>query len=460
MAIVTNKFKRDVIGNIKTDFDGASNHYYIGIGRSEEWNSTDTFVAAQNSDYEERLFRNSLQSIKKVADTDASFVIPRNNWSSGTKYSGYNDAQVGYPAQPYYVMNDQNGVYLCVRSAKNNDGEILPSTSQPTGNTTSPAHTFITADDYAWKFLYTISAAVATKFTSANFLPIKVITGSGTGATEIEQKAVQDAAIDGQIVGYEFVPDANGDLQKGSGYSSIPTVTISGDGSGAAATAFISGGQVSKVEVTSIGTAANLGTGYTNATVSLSGGSPTTEAVIRPIFAPKGGFGKDPRVDLRSSSIMFVVKPDGADGSGDFIIGNDFRQVGLVKNITSDGSTLFTASTGLALRKLVLASKTAAFSVDSTITDTTSGAKAVVDAVSTDGDTLTFHQNDTTGYGTFGTGNSVTGSEGGAGVIASSSHITAAEVDTSTGDILYIDNRAAVTRSADQTEDIKIVIQL
>jgi len=214
------------------------------------------------------------------------------------------------------------------------------------------------------------------------------------------------------------------------------------------------------VEVTSIGTAANLGTGYTNATVSLSGGSPTTEAVIRPIFAPKGGFGKDPRVDLRSSSIMFVVKPDGADGSGDFIIGNDFRQVGLVKNITSDGSTLFTASTGLALRKLVLASKTAAFSVDSTITDTTSSAKAVVDAVSTDGNTLTFHQNDTTGYGTFGTGNSVTGSEGGAGVIASSSHITAAEVDTSTGDVLYIDNRAAVTRSADQTEDIKIVIQL
>ena len=143
MAIVTNKFKRDVIGNIKTDFDGASNHYYIGIGRSEEWNSTDTFVAAQNSDYEERLFRNALQSIKKVADADASFVIPRNNWSSGTKYSSYNDAQVGYPSQPYYVMNDQNGVYLCVRSAKNNDGDILPSTSQPTGNTASPAATFV-----------------------------------------------------------------------------------------------------------------------------------------------------------------------------------------------------------------------------------------------------------------------------------------------------------------------------
>ena len=453
MAIVTNKFKRDTIGLIKTDFDGASNHYYIGIGRSEEWNSTDTKVAAENSDYEERIFRNVLQSIKKVADTDASFVIPRYNWISGTIYSAYNDKQVGYPNQPYYVMNDQNGVYLCVKNGKNSNGDVQPSTTQPTGNTASPASVFETADGYAWKFLYTISAAVATKFTAANFLPVKVISGSGSGATEIEQKAVQDAAIDGQIVGYSVVSG-------GAGYSTAPTVAISGDGSGAAATATISGGQVSKVEVTSIATPANLGTGYTNATVSLSGGSPTTEAVIRPIFASKGGFGKDPRVELRSSSIMFVVKPDGADGSGDFIIGNDFRQVGLIKNITSDGSTLFTASTGLALRKLVLASKSAAFSVDATITDTTSSAKAVVDAISTDGLTLTFHQNDTTGYGTFGAGNAVTGSEGGAGVIASSSHITAAEVDTSTGDVLYIDNRAAVTRSADQTEDIKIVIQL
>ena len=41
-----------------------------------------------------------------------------------------------------------------------------------------------------------------------------------------------------------------------------------------------------------------------------------------------------------------------------------------------------------------------------------------------------------------------------------SSHVTAAEVELLTGDLLYIDNRAAVTRSADQTEDIKIVIQL
>jgi hypothetical protein len=38
--------------------------------------------------------------------------------------------------------------------------------------------------------------------------------------------------------------------------------------------------------------------------------------------------------------------------------------------------------------------------------------------------------------------------------------LIASEVDPFTGEILYIDNRSAVTRVANQTEDIKIVIQL
>jgi hypothetical protein len=452
MAILTNTFKRDTIGFIKDDFDNNSNHYHIGIGRSEEWNSTDTLIPAENTDYEERLFRNSLQSVKKVADTDATFVIERYNWTSGAKYSAYSDKQAVLPNNPYYVMNDQNDVFVCVQNNKI-DGDIQNSTVQPTLPSSNPYNIFETSDGYAWRFLYSISAADVSKFVAANFLPVKLV-GTAGNATETQQKAAQDAAVSGQILGYEVVSG-------GVGYSGTVTLTVEGDGSGAVATATLSGGAISKVEVTNIGTPANLGTGYTNATVKITGGTPSTDAVIRPIFAPKGGLGNDPRVDLRSSAIMFVVKPDGADGSGDFIIGNDFRQVGLIRNITSNGSAVFTGITGIALRKLELGgTPNPAFSVDEIITDQTTGAKAVVDAISSNGETLTFHQNDTTGYGTFNAGNSVRGGDGGVGTIATSSHITAAEVDTSTGDLLYIDNRAAVTRSADQTEDIKIVIQL
>ena len=38
--------------------------------------------------------------------------------------------------------------------------------------------------------------------------------------------------------------------------------------------------------------------------------------------------------------------------------------------------------------------------------------------------------------------------------------ITSADIDLSSGEILYIDNRAAISRSAAQQEDFKIIIQL
>ena len=47
-----------------------------------------------------------------------------------------------------------------------------------------------------------------------------------------------------------------------------------------------------------------------------------------------------------------------------------------------------------------------------------------------------------------------------AGVDGDSLAFIKGDVDFSSGEIMYIDNRAAIQRSADQTEDIKIIIQL
>ena len=216
MAIITDKFKRENIQLILDNFDSSANNYFIGIGRSEDWNATDTAPTVLNSDVESRRFRNSLQSVMRVAD--ATFIVPRHNWTSNTVYSPYNDAQVGYPTQTYYVMNDNNQVYICVQQARNNDGTAKVSTVQPSGNT--DGITFRTSDDYAWKFLYSISALDASKFMAANFLPVKLqgATDGNSQAADIEQLAVQNAAVRGQIVGY--VLDSGG-----AGYSTTPTLT-------------------------------------------------------------------------------------------------------------------------------------------------------------------------------------------------------------------------------------------
>ena len=117
----------------------------------------------------------------------------------------------------------------------------------------------------------------------------------------------------------------------GGSYTSVPTVTISGDGTGATATAVVSNEQVTGITVTA------KGTDYTRANIIISGGGgslATARAVIAPNYRGKGksGHGTDPRAELGGFFMGINVKLDGADGAGDLTVGNDFRQIMLLKN--------------------------------------------------------------------------------------------------------------------------------
>ena len=462
-AIITDKLKNLVVDLIKANDSDASNKYYAAIGRSEAWNDSDVSPTPLRTKSEENRLRNSMQSMKLIADV--SLVIPRYNWSSGTFYSAYDDTQVGQPTNAYYVINANQQVYMVLRASVSATGTAVASTVEPTGNTTGTP--FKTSDGYVWKFMYSVSATDANKFQSANFIPVKLIpfTNINSSVAEVEQKAVQDAAVHGQIIGY-------GIESAGAGYGSAPTLTVQGNGTNAAATATISGGQVVKVEVADSSDAslkvANFGSGYDFANVEVSGGgTPTKPAKIRPILATNGGLGHDATIDFKASAIMFNAKPSGTE-TLDFIIGQDFRQVGLIKNPQTDSaghggngvSTAFTASTGRALKGLNFSAVNTAFGEDKTILGVTSGAKAFIDKDS--GNSVFYHQNDDTGFRSFQAGETVNETDGtGTGVLDSAGAFeTAFEVNPHTGELLYIDNRSAVTRSADQTEDIKIVIQV
>ena len=487
VAIVTDPLKQLVADLLKINDSDASNNYYAAIGRSEQWNATDTPPTPQRSLADEIKFRNSMQSVKLIGDV--SRVVPRANWTSGSIYDAYDDAQVGYPTNTYYVLNNNQQVYMCLRQGKSATGVVQVSTVEPTGGTNGTP--FRGTDGYVWKFLYSISSLDASKFQSANFIPVKLVKGIDTNSpvSDQEQKGVQDAAIKGQVVGYDIITPGN--------YTSTPTLTIEGDGTGAQATAGLSNNQIVDVKVTDSSDntfkLANMGQNYNYASVKITGGGTVSaKAQIRPILSPPMGLGHDPTDDLKSSSLMFNAKPTGEE-SLDFIIGQDFRQVGLLKNPKVDssgnvfrqlmvqgrhysgdsdsgGGTLFTASTGRAVRGLQLASLSNNFTEDKTIVGGTSGARAIVDkdSGSGGGTALFYHQNDSTGFANFIAGEALTESDGtgGGNIEASSGYDSGtaafikAEVNPFTGDLLYIDNRAAITRSAEQTEDIKIVIQV
>jgi hypothetical protein len=129
-AIITDILKKDFLLKLKGDFDSAESEYYVGLGRSELWNDSDIATTPTQSSRTINQFRNSLQGIKKIQD--ASFVVPRYNWSSGTIYTAYDDNVSGYPTNAYYVRTAANQIYICLQQGRNAQGQAVPSTVEPT----------------------------------------------------------------------------------------------------------------------------------------------------------------------------------------------------------------------------------------------------------------------------------------------------------------------------------------
>jgi hypothetical protein len=449
-AIVTDTHRKlltdFLLSEIATSAD--SNQYYIGIGKSDVWNSTDTLINPLRSAKEERDHRNNLQSVKKVEAS--SFVIPRYNWSSGSIFSSWTDDSIGIPTNSYYVMTDINEVFICIKQAKNSLGVAQTSTVKPAvpagKNIYAP---FELSDGYVWKFLYGLSAGTANSFLSANFIPIQKITNP-TNAFQTDQKSVQDNAISGQIIGIEL--DSNG-----AGYgSTVPSVTIRGNGSSAAATATLNNGQVVKVEMDN--ESAGLGSGYDFAEIIFDG-SPSKPAKARAIIGPKLGLGNDARSDLKASSIMLNIKPDGTV-SDTFIVGNSFRQISLFKGLrekdSSAAGTIFSGTSSRTQRYMRAQSVSDASSITAgrEITDgSTPKIRAYVDQI--DSDFIYYHQNDSSGFGVFA--NSATISDGINSITIDSGNAKSL-VDPYSGDLLYVENRAKILRDTSQQEDIKVII--
>jgi len=257
----------------------------------------------------------------------------------------------------------------------------------------------------------------------------------------------------------------------GSGYTEAPTVTITGDGTGATATATVAGGAVTGITITA------KGTNYTKAHVSFSGGG-GSGAAARAIIAPnyrgagKSGHGTDPRAELGGFFMGLNVKLDGADGSGDLGVGNDFRQIMLLKNPlngnTASGSgQIASADTLKALDKLDFSSSFSSgtgvgdFVVDEVITgNSTPTPKAIITEIDASNGFVFFHQNQKTGFEPFQNGEVITGGTSGTiGTLESSNAVIASELDRESGEILFLENRLPINRTASQIEDIKIILE-
>lgn len=490
-ATITDEFKRFLIDNVQDDFNNAGldsddpnrSVYYIGIGRTQPWEAPDSDTNPPTptpSALEELNFRENLQSLKRC--TDASHVTLRYNWTNGNIYAGWNNRfhsnNIFLAGQefehPFYVITNNNQVYVCIKQGVDDNGLPANSTVQPSNNS---GEVFETTDGYQWKYMYTVGTVDTQKYLTSSYIPCETVLDSTEGGPGIddldafkqEQLILQGEAIPGQIIGVEI---ENGGLNFPDGVYPLEFegVNLTGEGiTDAFAWATAIGGTIVDVSMKSPNTDDYFfGENYYNATVKFTGGAPGDDVLLRPIVSTEFGLGAKPDLDLNSTALMFNVILEG-EGGGDFIVDNDFRQVGLLRNIQvrdSDGlgsvfNVTLNTDTALSLSSVTFNPFDIGASLDldnigghNTMTGQTSGAVAIINAVR-DG-SFFYTQDKRTGYLSFLDGEPIDISDGGGSTSIISQSVT--PIDKSTGDVFYIDYRRPFMRSLDQTEDIKIVI--
>lgn len=431
-AILTRKFRSALALQFKDNFSSGTDSYYLGIGKPTPWSDELVPDIPKDSAEDDNKDFQDLFAAKKIAGSDSSLAIPRYNWTSGIVYDIYDESDATLYTKKYYVLTDTFNVYKCIW---NNAGAV--STVAPTGTSTS---IFATADSYKWKFMYTINASDALKFATTNWIPVKRLTSSDGSA----QWTVQSAAVAGTI-------DAVAMTNQGTGYVTVPNVTITGDGTSATATAHIAGGAVTSITID------NPGSGYTYATVSVAPPTSGVTATARPIYAPQGGHGKDAMTELGAFYVMANVTL-AYDEGGVIPTSNDYRKVIILKSPLLYGTSTVATGAVYNLSKHIQFSGTvsgAGFVADEVITGQSSGATGrVVNYVS---GTKTVNYVPVNNV-SFTTSESVLG--GTSGVTGTSLTNINPTLTPRSGEIIYKDYRQLVSRAPDQREQIIVLVEL
>jgi hypothetical protein len=411
-----------------------TNTLYLFIGRPQNWENEPTAPTPVNVPYQDTLYWADTVALKRIVPNDFKQVVQRKNWSAGIVYSQYDNASSTLYGSNFYVLTQDNNVYKCI---SNNFGAA--SSIKPTGTS---INVITTADGYQWKYLYSLSDTDLLKFLTGDFMPVNL-------NYDIASTAIK-GTIDNAVV-----------VNSGNSYTTNSNITVSilGDGSGATVGSILTTGAntIDRIILNA------PGSNYTYANLVIQGGG-GSNATARAIVSPINGHGSDVLTELGARYVMINTRLNYAEGGGDFPVVNDYRRIGIVKNpISNATSTMATETTLDATITLNLSNVTGTFTLDEYISgDNTNSNAFIVSAnanVSSGNVTIRYITPIELFAGNiiFSAGETIRGANSLA--VGTISTITPAEVKKNTGQILYVENRAKITRASDQAENIHIVIE-
>jgi hypothetical protein len=240
-----------------------------------------------------------------------------------------------------------------------------------------------------------------------------------------------------------------------SGYEVTPSITVNGDGTGFKGRARGNATHgVTEIVVTAQGSNFTIAESTIIAnTVHGTGANSTV------IIGPVGGHGKNAIEELGGNRILIDTRISGNE-SGRFTTSNDFRQVGLLRDPLQSANNLafFTDSLSDQSTTLSVGGVAGSFQPDEKIYTGTSLENSTANGVVVD-----FLNNNTLRInevkGSFVDSTVVTGANSSSTGTISANGISQPGMKPYSGDVLYIENRAKITRLQNQVEDFKIVLE-
>jgi len=511
-ALITDDFRLFNADNFIQSVTDPTNSYYIFIGlpnpvgteygRTTDWNTnppspTDNFSYIRHT-YDTMMYG------RRITPGNVRRVIRRIDWVKGTRYEQYrDDYSVSNPApntgstrlydSNYFVMNSEYKVYICLSNGSTgNNPKGNGSEDEPTFVDTEPTAAGSSGDGYIWKYLFSVSPADVIKFDSTDYITVpndwgttdesQIVAIRESGDSDINDSQLKQIYIDDPGVGY------------GGGVGQ--ELPIIGDGSGARAIIDVNSGRITKAVV------AKGGKGYSWGVVDLGtiNGSASSAAKLDVIIPPSKGHGFDIYEELGTDRVLVYARFD--DSTQDFPTDTKFAQIGLIRNPTTKDSTqVFTQNSFTAAASLKILSASGDVEVGSVIRQTTNDGEAKGYVVSYNEETQvlkyiqdrslyynpqTDDNTDYTGISTSAqkvpfesSANPIRTSDGFLATVDTSFNgstetianksvelgveftngLAASEINSQSGEILYLDNRPQVTRNPRQKEDVKIILE-
>ena len=521
-AIVTDQFRIANANNFVDSILDINNSYYVflglsnpgttstpvGFGRSTSWNSP-PFNPPSPVDNQQYLshYRNTSLFGKKLTSSNVRRIVRKVSWTSNTKYDMYRHDYSIFNLSPnsqsarlydtnYYVVNSEFRVYMCLYNGSHGNiggvSNVNGNTSQdePTFTDLEPSVAGTSGDGYIWKYLFTISPSDIVKFDSTEYIVLPNDWGSSTDFQIQNVRDAGDSNVNNNQIKTVYIENG------GSGIYKPGTYAIKGDGVGAKVNIEVNtSGQITKATVVT------GGSGYTFGIIDFgheSNQNISNPAKLIPIIPPSRGHGYDLYSELGADKVLVYSRFD--DSTKDFPTDTKFAQVGIIKNPEKYSSvgTIFTGNQYSSLGSIKLDST---FSGSPTIgeaitQDTINGtARGYIASYDTETRVLKYYQDRSLNFGNTldqtdrndvtakasvvsfaSTTNSITPISGSVDInfsgitttvgskqvslgVTFSGGVAEPEINKNTGDIIYIDNRALVTRDSRQKEDIKIILE-